>query len=375
MIGILIYISSLSGVPHALLLISFVFLIYRERKQVEQNLLMSNEFNERIRLIWIILCLTVVLSTFNLIFSSSINTDGVFSVPYFWFFVITFLAGFSLRRKDVWILAVLLCVECLIGLVQFVFDVNYFTLSGEAIQLITTDDKKSDLLYYKRVFGLSSNSSTLANKILITYLLLDFFKINNRWVKFIRVMLLAGILVTFNRTVIAVLLFYLLVNHLSALIFIKRKRVVNMLIGSIAVLGSIILLYFIVDYSEEILGQFTRYRGKIDLSGREDIWPYYYDFIRNNMLFGNGSQKLAIPIKHHAHNSYLQHIASHGALLSALMFYIIVISIRAKNYLFLGTILIYSIAQYGVFWGVSIMDMALFAFMANNERYLMQGEQ
>ena len=81
---------------------------------------------------------------------------------------------------------------------------------------------------------------------------------------------------------------------------------------------------------------FQLFRGRegVDLSGREDIWQFYINFIRENLFWGNGSFKLLEPVEgNHAHNSYLQLVSTNGLFLAFLF-----LSRRTKKNSFRQTI-------------------------------------
>jgi hypothetical protein len=120
-------------------------------------------------------------------------------------------------------------------------------------------------------------------------------------------------------------------------------------------------------YFYDILAyQFTRGKGELDYSSRiggAAIWAYYVEFIKDNLLWGNASSRLWHG-EFHAHNSWLQVIGTHGITLASSYFFFIVKNINRVNLPYVLPILIYSCAQYGFGWGVSLMDIFLFTFLA-----------
>jgi O-antigen ligase len=110
----------------------------------------------------------------------------------------------------------------------------------------------------------------------------------------------------------------------------------------------------------------------INTSGRTLIWANFLQFIEQNLWFGNGSDKLYFKeIDHenkkfklvHAHNSYLEFLATHGLILSGFFGFILLCLWRRKNSIFIVSILFFSIFQYGIFWGFSLLDLVFTSFL------------
>ncbi len=110
----------------------------------------------------------------------------------------------------------------------------------------------------------------------------------------------------------------------------------------------------------------------INTSGRTLIWANFLQFIEQNLWFGNGSDKLYFKeIDHenkkfklvHAHNSYLEFLATHGLILSGFFGFILLYLWRRKNSIFIVSILFFSIFQYGIFWGFSLLDLVFTSFL------------
>ncbi len=110
----------------------------------------------------------------------------------------------------------------------------------------------------------------------------------------------------------------------------------------------------------------------INTSGRTLIWANFFQFIEEHPWFGNGSDKLYFREKDpatgtekwvHAHNSFLEIVATHGILLTVFFFLILVFLWRKKNIVFLATLFFFSLFQYGIFWGISILDIIFMVFL------------
>jgi len=114
-------------------------------------------------------------------------------------------------------------------------------------------------------------------------------------------------------------------------------------------------------------------------SGRTLIWMNYIAYIDQHKWFGFGSDKLLFKsidqdnkkIKLiHAHNSFLQLIATNGLFISLLFLCIIWMIWTKKNFLFLIPILVFSTFQYGIFWGFSLLDLFFFSILMYNSNLL-----
>lgn len=128
-------------------------------------------------------------------------------------------------------------------------------------------------------------------------------------------------------------------------------------------------------YELDSLGGITRnflaVTESINSSGRKLIWLNYLQFIEKNPLTGNGSEKLYFTAKNkenqqveliHAHNSFLELIGTNGLILGLMYLAMIILWWRGKNFPILITIIVYSFMQYGIFWGMSFLDV-IFVFL------------
>nr|WP_294858242.1 O-antigen ligase family protein [uncultured Fluviicola sp.] len=117
--------------------------------------------------------------------------------------------------------------------------------------------------------------------------------------------------------------------------------------------------------------KFLSLTKSVQSSGRKLIWLNYLQFIEKNPLTGNGSEKLyfTAPDKEnkktdliHAHNSFLELLGTNGLFLGLMYLVMIVLWWRRKNFPILAAIIIYSLMQYGIFWGMSFLDV-IFVFL------------
>jgi hypothetical protein len=69
----------------------------------------------------------------------------------------------------------------------------------------------------------------------------------------------------------------------------------------------------------------------------------------------------------HAHNSFLEFIASNGIVISLLFFAFLFLIWKKKNILLIMAILFFCLFQYGIFWGYSILDVIFVAILLQSQ--------
>lgn len=290
-------------------------------------------------------------------------------IPYTIFLLTTIFFSRHLNDRVMHIILYIICFEILIGIIEyFVLKQAYIvkpSVTGE------TEFGESQLLYYNRVYGLSQAVSILAYKVFIGIILVFFLKIK-KYKFLIIALLLVGLYITFNRTAIVGSIMFLGIYGISQLQKVKFGYKI------ILAIFLVILTYYIGANSDAIMNQFLR--GKEgDLSGRDMIFPYFFDFIKNNLLLGNNIHKMWGKVGdsvYHAHNSYLQSLANLGIIFFILLWIYILSFMKKNNLIFLIPILIYSSFQYGILWGVSFMDIIFFylLFKSQNKKILSKNE-
>lgn len=314
-----------------------------------------------------LLLLIVGLSTINRYFVGYDKLSGLDYVPDFFLVLAVFFLAKSLTIQGLKILAFLIAFEILVGIFEYATGIKSVFGYGEEY---LGRAESIDYFYYRNVFGLSMNSSVLAQKAFFL-LLLSFFLspyLKRSLTAIFIALSAAGIFITFNRsaifaaTVFIGLSFIRMVKEKQASVF--QKIVLAMI--SVAVIG--IGLF----YSETLVGQIFRGRefnlaaGEVDLSGRWGIWLNYVDFISQNPLWGNNSIKYFSEYSGrvaHGHNSFLQYFATNGLVIFLLMQFFVIRNIRFDNFNYVLAILVYSLAQYLVYWSFSLPDVLFFFFL------------
>lgn len=327
---------------------------------------------------------------------------------------VVFISPVFLKERFVKVLLILISIECFIAFIEYLVGVRVF-LDNSPLNEI----QDYNLLYNSRVFGLSVNSSVLALKCFVGFLLLfKMTKMNSWQYRILFIVLILGILVSFNRAVFIASLLFLGLYVFGQLIYWLRERRLSVFSGE-KVFSSIVILVVVLGSFSFWKSQISRgnksvsigvvrevennsapemscsYQNgpalqplisnqfsdekwivklteKIELAGRQQLWVNYADFIHNHPYFGNGSDKLYFRAYDrandkwkdmHAHNSFLMLISSHGWILSLLLFIFIILNFKKKNWVFILSILAYSFVQYGVFWGISLIDIFFFSLL------------
>jgi len=345
-IGALIFISTLYFASNAVLLVVLILLSFRNRTMKPRA---------DILLIFIF----TLLAFFNILFhhnefdfSRHSSSLAVILIP-----MVAILAP-RLQDTSLKTFVILTCFEIVVGIYEIYIGQIALTITqNDLTELRINSD--SMLLYDKSVLGLSNNSSVLAVKIFLSFLLLSavpgIFK--SRLVPLF--FLIVGLVITFNRTAIIASAF------LFILVVVVRKdnlKKLPMILAVGLILGLLIFMNF-----EIIKYQFTRGTGGLTNSelSRLYYWQQAVSLLLENPLLGNGSLTFRIidpatETLQHAHNSFLSFTATHGILTSLPFFLYVLLNIGKRNWKFIISAFVFSISQYFIFWNISVSDLILF---------------
>lgn len=340
---------------------------------------------------------------------------------YAWFLLFPILFFVGLQLKDLRfskLFILLVAIEVLVSLAEYGLQMRSFFLSD-----LIPIDLKSNFLYDHRVYGLSINSSVVSFKIFGALLLLSLSPMKKWQYVTLLVILYAGALVTFNRALIITILFLNTIYFFSGFIhvFANWKRTISTTIPTLTFLCVFLLLaknnlwtelnkrhpetkqlslanrktspneahsFSCAEPYQPILQTgkqldttnfFNRILIKrteqVNTSGRTLIWANYIAFISNNFWFGNGSDKLYFREINpttgskkliHAHNSFLQLVATNGILISGIFLLLLYLMWQKKHLLLLASLLLFSLFQYGVFWGFSMLDVIFISLILSD---------
>jgi len=365
--GLLLVFPTFAFVPHSFFVLPLLYLIVFRKLEVSNALfdLRRVDYN---------LILIVLLVFFSFIYRIIFAEEITDYFPYTALIILTYIYSKQINKDDLRTIIYFVAIESIVAIIEFSLGIqSVFPTLQSKIELATAGTDSS-LLYNNRVYGLSSNSSVLANKIFISLVLVYYLKLRTKLFYIIQLVLLITLFLTFNRTVFVILLlfvFLLSLKHVWLILvdyfrFKFKTHYTYPLLVSIfcGIFGFVFLLF----YFDVVLEQFTRSKG-LNLSGRGSIWADFFSFIESNFWFGNGTLKYFVNHhggQAHAHNSFLQLLANNGFLLGGLYLFLIGVNITKGNIIFIITLLGYSMFQYGVFWGVSLMDIVLFMFLFRN---------
>jgi len=251
------------------------------------------------------------------------------------------------------------CFEILIGLVEFQMG-TVAIFSGQLESSMQPASIQSDLLYDLRVFGLSSNSSLLAEKVFLSIILVMLIPnfIRNKWL--VLSLLLLGLILSFNRTAILATVVYFLLLAFSQKFSIRRIAFFFLL--------TLLALLLAFQYYDFILVQLLRSdSGELTHSelSRLYFWEKASEVFMLNPLQGNGSLTFRVDdpvtgIPQHAHNSFVMLLSTHGLLASVFLLLYIVVRTMKANWRVVAVFSLFSMTQYFIFWNLSVPDMIFF---------------
>lgn len=366
MLGIIVFLSTIAFIPHSIFVLGPVYYLIASDKSERLNLV-----SRKINFNTLIISLIVLLSFCNSLLGYSSNSPLSQLFPYTVLMFLGYFYAKTLKRSDLKIVIFLISIESIIVLAQHFLGISTF-FPGLIKEIPHPSQINEDLLYYNRALGLSTNSSVAALKFLLGFILIDYLKLKGKLFLVIKAILFVGLFYTFNRTVLAVLIAYMVARLVLPILDIiadllefrlKKKSFLIALFGGLFL---ILFMFLIIMKIDVIITQVTLDKG-MDLSGRDLIWADFVQFIKDNILFGNHSSKYYFseyysgPI--HAHNSFLQIMANHGIIITLLFLLLILVNITKKNAVFVFTLILYSLFQYGIFWGISITDIVLFIIL------------
>lgn len=348
-IGFSIYFSTLYVTSNIILLITFILLfIFCSHKITSSHLLVLGFVG--------LALINIMLHLGNFSFEAHSSSFAVALV-----FIAAVLAP-NLPKRSIRIFVLFVLVEILVGF----YELSQGTVALTEYQASLAYQNlsySSTLLYDIRVFGLSANSSVFAEKIFVAFI---FFYMAGKKSPLrlpVYLMLVAGLIITFNRTAIVSIIFFIallsIINYRS---FFHKP---GFLFIAICVISAASFSYLY--YYDEILNQL--FRGNTgSLSNSEltrlSFWQYALQILGENPFSGNGSLTFRIlddyGILQHAHNSYIMVLVTHGVLIPIMLFLYVVLGIRKTTVAPILSVLAFSSAQYFIFWNLSVPDILLF---------------
>lgn len=352
MVALLLFIPTLYGMPQALFLLAIPAILTRKREwelRSKDGSLFS----------LVILLGIAALSALNNMIGIGRASGLSDALPFTVLHLVTFFVALNLDDDDLEIIIKLVGAEAVIVLIQFILGVNTFFVSHP-------DFKKFDditYIYFIRPMGLSSSSSTVAFKLLCGIALLTARGFRRKHDFPILILMLAALGVNFNRTAI------IAVGASLGLLFMVADRRPKIVALKIIFAATAMAVAWKLGLGRIVIDQFSRGRGTIDLSYRDVLWTQSFAHIAENPIFGNGSYKYMTPLyvynasMEHAHNSFIEMLATHGIPIFSLYILFISKNIRGVNALALLPFIFLSMYQYGIFWGISFADVIFFRIL------------
>ena len=327
----------------------------------------------------LILILTiVVLSQLNLLLGHlvGIRNEAGFDVQHLVAFnILTPLAYWisqQLRLRDFKVFAWLFALDAVFVVLQSGYGVSTFYTSLHNYEVYGTE---TGLLYFSRPFGLGNNASVFSEKLLIFAMILHLLKARSKFTYpliVLALIVLAGILNLGRAALLSIMIFLVILGVRHAAVNAFRASYLLKLIVVLVVLS--VFFTQTNDVTSTVIDQFLRGRQQIELAGREEIWADFMTFIVSNPVMGNASVKYFTDYYGNVasgHNSFLMIAATHGLIITFLYCVLILICVNRTNYIYIIPILVFSGAQYSIFWGLSFSDIVLFYFLrlGNKFRY------
>lgn len=428
--ALLLYLPTVAHMRAELFLVAIGLVIAVERKSIfeEFKKFKSTPFATKYLFsVWLIIII-VLASLVN----KFVNGDEILCLrdyySSFYLFPLLILVSKYFGKTEIFkFLIILTAIEIGVGCIEYLTASRSFLLDIGELNPIT--DKS--LLYNSRCYGLSMSSSIFAYKVLVGALLLEFTRFNKALSWLLRIMILIGVLLSFSRAVVVVLVLFWTCRVLYGLFKGYKNRAV---FRTVPFQFNVLMVVLIVvlnsglrnqlsrgeHQAETVFGEETAIKkleptscaelhaieyeqGKADpklqgwgeklmmrtegvqTSGRKLIWVNYLNFIEDNLMFGKGSDKVMLrswqnDIKHykliHAHNSFLMLLAANGLLITILYLLFYLFNFKSRNFLAILSIILYSMLNYGIFWGFSYMD-AIFIILLTlkfKDSYDYQGE-
>jgi len=349
-IGALIFASTLFFASNAILIFVLFFLLAKGKSTLWKSQFLFPLFF----VLFAYLNIIIHIADFDLSKHAS-----SFAVIFVFF---TALLALKIADRSLKLFILLTCLEIFVGIYEFA--IGQVAISPSQVELANQEmSYESMYLYDIRVYGLSSNSSVLAEKIFLSILLLFNFRNSFRHFYFISTVLAVGLFISFNRTTIFTVTLFVCFIYFSGRASI-RKRLLGTVILFAA--GSVVSVYW-----EDLLLQFARGSlGELSYSemSRLYFWEKSIEHLASNPVFGSGSLTYRIfspevGTFQHAHNSLIMIFSTHGVFIPFFLFAYILVRLKYCDWRVIISILVYSITQYIVFWNLSVPDLILFWFL------------
>lgn len=351
MLALTIFLPTLNGIPQSVYLLCLLIVVFRcNRIELSQWRRGKTSFS--------IILLIIVLGCVNNFTGADRIGDAWDIIPFFLLHSLTFIIALCLNKKDLELIVLCVAAEAIFVMAEFAMGVNTVFASHPEFRQVSG----LEYLYFLRPMGLSSSTSTMAFKLFCALIMIDYIGRKNVGWKIVRIILIIAVIINFNRTsMVAIACYYaakFVIDKDNSPKFKHRLLAVLVLTAVFLALGGI----------DIVLDQFFRGRGTVDLSYRDVLWKQNFEFISKNLLFGNHSFKYLTLLDEygfyeHAHNSFIEMLSTHGLFIFLLYVLLIAVNVKRRNALLVMPFIVLSLFQYGIFWGVSFLDIIFFKFL------------
>lgn len=384
-LALLIYLPTCAFVPLNLYLLLIVIVILINKNFIIQFFLDLKNFKILDKnFLWFSLFAVFALILRLLDYSNWESIKEFYSFAYLFPFTYLIAKTISNKERILDYFVYFIALECIFAFIEYAIGSSTIFPSLKLYR----EFENYDLLYYTRVFGLNPNSSGLAIKLIFGLLILDIrnFKLNQKII--FSSLFIATSVIAFGRIALIVIVFYHLLKLFDVLFVSKRfnyKEFIPFFVFILSIsinptwtkkqftrnnatvntgrVNNVDEMGNHIELTPEELFILTDKLGigKIDMSGRNEIWNSFFKYWYKHPHFGNMGNKFYIG-KYHAHNSFLELLTSFGIYLFIGMMMMIILNLNKSNYVYIFTIALLAFGQYLIFWGISLFDI-LFYYM------------
>ena len=417
----LLFLPTVAGFGASIYLLLAIIVFVVEFKTIREKIteFRSNPVSKKNLFVWLVLLILVTSMINKLMHGIPLVSLKSYYASFMLLPILVAVSLLIFDRKLFLFLVLLTSAEGLVSVTEYLSGVRSFI-----IETPLNDITDYSLLYNSRVFGISANSSILAYKAMIALILIDYIPSMKRiWSWSLRIILVITLFISFGRTAIAAVIIYWILQALRVLVK-NRHEIRESVSAQFVLIACVGLMIFFkpiqyqlsrgghaaedafadssinlreipepttqevknaiplksgeLDPMKQGIGEKLFLRAsKVQSSGRKKIWINYLNFIEDNLWFGFGSDKLmfrSYSFKNqtfkliHAHNSFLELLGSNGILISILYLLLYLVLFKWKNIIPIIAILIYSLGNYGIFWGFSYLDVIFLIFVTDQIR-------
>lgn len=353
LIALLIFVCSTGVVVSHYYFICWVFILLYYRKPIPSG--------RSYDIMKIIIALSIINEIIGLFFNEHLVLNSVLEIiPYSAMILLTMYTATIVDDKILRWLVVFTIVDILTAIVQRTVGVNSFFPA-------TVTDLGDTLFYDMSVNGWHLNSAGLGESVFLGLLIFESHK-KCRVIKgpLFYTLVCIGAFLCFNRTTMVSIVAYFVFKAIK-----ENKKYLLILFGS----ALAIFVFSNKEIMDILFMQFFRGADSLAsgnaVSERDVVYPFYWNFAKDNFLFGNNSFKYYVEVfkdgrQFHAHNSYLQTLANNGFIISGLYFYMILRGINKDNYHLILPILLFACFQSFILWGLSYGDLIFYNILLTN---------